>query len=257
MNTSTSLSCWIVNSDGEVWTLNSQGVGSLMSPAGQDFAFDIAVSMNDDAWIISTEPRQGGAVIKVRPGGEDEWYSMAAPAAAIRISVAPNGMLWTVNAAGEVWVLYPQGGGYRASPSGVQFAYDISAGADGSVWVVSYETREGGNVLQSYNQSTKTWTPLPAPAAATNVSVSKSGDLYTVNSIGEVWLVHPQGGGAILSPPGVDFGQEINVGPDGTVWLISSESRAGGNVIKWWSDENQTWNSIPAPAAAVRVAGTV
>jgi hypothetical protein len=249
--------CWTVNSDGEIWTLYPKGGGSLMSPAGQDFAFDIAVSQVGDAWIISTEPRQGGAVIKVRPAGEDDWLSMAAPAAAIRISVAPDGMLWTVNSVGEVWVLYPQGGGYLASPPGVQFAYDISAGADGSVWVVSYEPRDGGNVLQSYNQSTKTWTPLAAPAAATNVSVGKNGDLYTVNSIGEVWLVHPQGGGAILSPPGADFGQEINVGPDGTVWLISSESRAGGNVVMWWSGQGQTWNSIPAPAAAVRVAGAI
>ncbi|MFL6207952.1 MAG: hypothetical protein ACJ74W_03840 [Pyrinomonadaceae bacterium] len=250
--------CWTVNSKGEIWTLYQKGGGALMSPPGADFAFEIAIGPSvPDVWIISTVPRQGGAVPMVRPVAEDNWLPMAAPAAATKISVAPDGMLWTVNASGEVWALYPQGGGYLASPPGVDFAFDIGAGPDGSVWVVSTEARQGGNVLQSYNQSTQTWTPLAAPAAAIHVAVGPKGVLYTVNSVGEVWLIYPQGGGALLSPPGVDFGQEISVGPDGTVWLISTEPRAGGNVVMWWSGQNQIWNSIPAPAAAVKVAGTI
>jgi hypothetical protein len=229
-----------------------------MSPKGQYFAYDIAVGpVVADAWIISTKPRPGGNVIMVRPAAEDDWLPMAAPAAATKISIAPNGLVWTVNASGEVWALQPQGGGFLASPPGVAFAYDIAAGLDGSIWVVSNEAREGGNVLQSYNSSTKQWTPLAAPAAAISVAVGKGGELYTVNSKGEVWLIYPQGGGVLLSPPGVDFGQEINVGPDGTVWLISTEPREGGNVIMWWSGANQVWYSIPEPAAAIQVAGTV
>jgi hypothetical protein len=254
--------CWTVNAKGEVWTLKPQGGGSLMSPANQDFAMEIAVGPVDGtAWIISTQPRPGGAVIMKRSGGDSGWTPMPAPAAATMVSVDPDGVLWTVNTDGEVWVLVPGGGGgYLASPEEENFAYDISAGPDGSVWVVSTEDREGGNVLQSYNKNTKTWTPLPAPAAATNVSVGPGGVLYTVNSKGEVWLVYPQGGGVMLSPPDTDFGQQISVGPDGTVWLIGTQVQeqdgvVTGNVVMWWTGQNQVWNTIPFPAAAMKVAG--
>jgi hypothetical protein len=79
--------------------------------------------------------------------------------------------------------------------------------------------------------------------------------LYTVNAKGEVWLIYPQGGGAMLSPPGEDFAQDISVGPDGTVWIISNEGRVGGDAVMWWSGSNQIWSTIPAPAAALAVAG--
>ncbi|MCA1558403.1 MAG: hypothetical protein LC731_07685, partial [Acidobacteria bacterium] len=101
------------------------------------------------------------------------------------------------------------------------------------------------------------WTALAAPASAIKVAVSSNGTLFTVNSKGEVWLVYPQGGGALLSPPGENFAQDISVGPDGTVWIISNQSRPGGAAVMWWTGANQNWDTIPAPAAAMAVSGAV
>ncbi|HEY0319355.1 MAG TPA: hypothetical protein VGC66_00130 [Pyrinomonadaceae bacterium] len=248
---------WTVNSLGEVWTLYPQGGGSLMSPAGQDFAFEIAVALNGTAWVISTEARQGGAVIQGLPPG-DQWIPIPAPAAATKVAVDPNGNLWTVNEEGQVWFLYQQGGGYMASPPGEDFAMEISVAPDsGAVWIVSTDTYDDGNVLKRWDPNSQTWIALPAPAAADKVAVGPNGIIWTVNYKGEVWMLYPQGGGALMSPPGTDFAQAIGVGPDGTVWVISNEPREGGSVVMVWSGENQIWNPIPAPAAAVAVAGAV
>jgi hypothetical protein len=251
--------CWTVNSFGEVWTLYQQGGGKLMSPAGQDFAQDIVYGAGILVWIISTEDQKGGALIKgSEPPFDGTWFTIPAPAAASRIDTAPNGDLWTVNDMGEVWVIHPQGGGYLASPPGLDFALDIGCGDDGSVWITSMDVYpDYGNMLKRYDPSSKTWNALPAPASAIKVAVGPNGVLYTVNSKGEVWLVYPQGGGALLSPPNKDFAQDISVGPDGTVWIISNQGRPGGDAVMWWSGANQIWNTIPAPAAAIAVSGAV
>jgi hypothetical protein len=250
--------CWTVNSFGEVWTLYPQGGGQLMSPAAQDFAQDIAFG-GGLVRIISTEDLKGGALIKgCEPGDYGNWSSVPPPAAASRLAAAVDGTIWTVNDLGEVWALNPGGGGYIASPAGQDFALDIGVGTDGTVWIASMDVYpDYGNMLKRWDANSKTWTALPAPASAIKVAVGQNGVLYTVNAKGEVWLVYPQGGGAMLSPPDTDFAQDISVGPDGTVWIISNEGRPGGSAVMWWSGENQIWNTVPAPAAAVAVAGAV
>lgn len=248
--------CWTVNARGEVWTLDPQGGGKLMSPKGQYFAFNIAVNWAGDAFIISSKARPGGAVIMFRPYSEDEWHEIAAPAAAAAIAVG-SGTLWTVNASGEVWAIEPQGGGYLASPPGENFAMDICVGLDGSVLVISTEGSEAGNVLKRYDQNTKVWTSLPTPANATRIAVGKGGELYSVNVIGEVWLRPPKGAHVHISPPGVDFADEISIGRDGTVWITGKEPREGGNDVLWWSGKKEKWNSVPAPAAAMKIAGAI
>jgi hypothetical protein len=251
--------CWTVNSFGEVWTLYQQGGGQLMSPAGQDFAQDIVYGVGVLVYIISTEDQKGGALIKLsEPPFDGTWQTIPPPAAAKRVDVAPNGDLVTVNDLGEVWVIHPQGGGYLLSPAGQDFALDIGCGDDGSVWITSNEIDPNyGNLLKKYNPQTKGWDTLPPPASAVKVAVGPNGNLFTVNNKGEVWLIYPHGGGALLSPPGKPFAQDISVGPDGTVWIISNQGRRGGDAVMWWSGSNQIWNTIPSPAAAVAVSGAI
>ncbi|MBD0371157.1 MAG: hypothetical protein ICV60_10010 [Pyrinomonadaceae bacterium] len=251
--------CWTINSVGEVWTLNPGGGGQLMSPAGEDFAMsDIAMGPDGTAWAISTMAQKGGAlIIGSDPGHYGTWHKIPPPAAADRLSVGPDGTIWTVNVFGEVWALNPGGGGYIASPPGVDFALDIGAGADGSVWIASTDTYTDGNVLKRWNPNNNSWTALPEPASATRVAINPKGILFTVNSKGEVWLIYPQGGGALLSPPGPPFAQDISVGADGSVWIISNQGRPGGDAVMLWSGANQIWNAVPKPAAAVAVAGAV
>lgn len=219
---------------------------------------DIAMGPDGTAWAISTMTQEGGAlIIGSDPGHYGTWHKIPPPAAADRLSVGPEGTIWTVNDKGEVWALKPQGGGYIASPPSVDFALDIGAGADGSVWITSTDVNATGNVLKRWNASTKSWSALPAPASATKVAVNSKGILFTVNVKGEVWLVYPNGVGGQLSPPGPPFAQDISVGPDDSVWAISNQGRPGGAAVMLWSGANQIWTTIPKPAAAVVVAGAV
>lgn len=250
--------CWTVNSLGEVWTLYPEGGGQLMSPAGQEFAFDIDVDTGGIAWIVSTQARPGGAVIMGREPENTYWLPIAAPAAATRLSTAPDGTLWAVNDTGEVWIVNMDGSGKLMSPQGQDFALDVSVSAgDGSVWIISTDINDTGNALKRWDSGSNSWITLPAPASADKVSVAPNGNVWTVNTKGEVWMLYPQGGGELVSPAGQDFAQDIGVGPDGTVWIVGNEARPGGDAVMWYSGSGTSWNTIPAPAAATAVAGAV
>lgn len=254
--------CWTVNSLGEVWILYQQGGGKLVSPPNTDFAQDIVYGAGQIVWIISTEDQEGGALIKgcEPPYDSDSWFTIPPPAAANRLASDPSGNLWTVNDKGGVWYVYvPAGGGYLASPPNTDFALDIACGTDGSVYIASTEINVNyGNLLKRWNAGNKTWTTLPAPAAGIKVAVGQKGVVYALNAKGEVWLFYPQGGSVMISPPGIGFAQDISVGPDGTLWAVSgTKPRPGGNAVMWWAGANQVWYTIPAPAAAVAVAGAI
>lgn len=255
--------CWTVNSFGEVWTLYQQGGGKLISPAGQDFAQDIVFGSGSIVYIVSTEDQKGGALIKgcEPPFNIDvSWFTIPAPVAAARIASDPSGDLWTVNDEGEVWYINaPLGGEYLASPAGQNFALDISCGTDGSVWIASTEIDpKYGNLLKRYDPKSKTWTTLPGPASGIKVAVDPEGRLYVLNAKGEVWRLSSQGSGFMISPPGISFAQDISVGPDGTVWVVSGTiARKGGAAVMWWAGANDFWYTIPEPAAAKSVSGAL
>ena len=62
----------------------------------------------------------------------------------------------------------------------------------------------------------------------------------------------------MISPPGIEFAQDISVGPDGTVRAISgTNARPGGAAVMWWAGANEVWYTIPAPAAAIAVSGAI
>ena len=246
--------CWTVNTRGEVWIFDQQGGGTLMSPKGKPFAFNITVNWIGDAWIVSAKARKGGAAIMGRLISEDGWHELPPPAAATKIAVG-HGLLWTVNSSQEVWSIEPAGGNTQVSPSG--FAHDICVGLDGSIWAVSTEVSQGGNTLKVYDEGTKEWKSLPTPANATRIAVGLGGELYSVNVIGEVWLRQPKGGHVHISPPGVDFADEISIGRDGTVWITGKELVEGGNNLMWWSGKKDIWHTVPGPAAAVKIAGSI
>ena len=77
---------------------------------------------------------------------------------------------------------------------------------------------------------------------------------YNVNSAGEVWTYHEEGGGELLSPAGVRFAQDIGVGKDGSVWVITNEARPGGFAPAWLQDPAaKKWVTLAAPAAVTDV----
>ena len=248
---------YTVNSKGEVWTLQEQGGGELLSPPNAEFAQDIGVDAEGTAWIVGTEERPGGAAPSwAEAAAAKVWKTLAPPAAAASIAVGPNGVAYTVNDKGEVWTLHEQGGGELLSPANVCFAQDIGVGADGTVWIVGAEARPGGAVPKWLKDpATKTWKTLAPPAAASRIAVGPQGVAYTVNDKGEVWTLHKQGGGELLSPANQLFAMDIGVGADGTVWIVSAEARPGGAAPKWLKDPaTKTWETLAPPAAAVKIA---
>ena len=79
----------------------------------------------------------------------------------------------------------------------------------------------------------------------------------TVNSFGEVWTLHQQGGGELLSPANEEFAMDIGIGASGVPWVITTEPRPGGSVPAWLENAaTKTWNRLAAPAAAAAVSAT-
>ncbi len=78
---------YTVNSKGEVWTLQEQGGGELLTPPNAAFAQDIGVAADGTVWIVSSEARPGGAAPKwLKDRATKTWETLASPAAAIRIA---------------------------------------------------------------------------------------------------------------------------------------------------------------------------
>src|SRR5438034_115652 len=75
---------------------------------------------------------------------------------------------------------------------------------------------------------------------------------WTINAKGEIWTVKPQGGAELMAPQ--NFAAEISIGADATVWVISPDPQPdqSGNIIKWYDVVAKQWQTVPAPAAAVK-----
>ena len=261
---------WTVNSGGEVWTLQPEGGGSLYSPIG--FAQDIGVNAAGIVYVVKNTPQPGqkGYIVArlVSPAdGKDGsgWKELASPAAAVRIAVDPDGTAWTVNSAGQVRTLMPPGNGLVYSPE--DFAQDIGVGADNTVWVVTTKPLHGqkGDTaawLAARSGSNSSWEKVAWVRRAVRIAVDPDGIAWTVNSCGEVWTLKPESGGSLgsrYSPEG--FAQDIGVGADGTVWVVTTKPQFGqkGNIVAWLADpakgaDGSGWQELASPAAAVAIA---
>jgi hypothetical protein len=177
-----------------------------------------------------------------RPKRELEW-TFARDVRPVRLAAIPSGGVWVVSEAGEAWRFDSNGSGVRVLPSGA--VEEISVGADGQVWVVSREHRFGGRVVRRFLQTESAWYSLPPPASAVKIAGAPDGMAWTVNSKGDVWMLHPLGGGnfpycevdtacercrfsSVENP--VD---DIAVGPDGCVWITRPQRQGVGSTISY------------------------
>lgn len=252
-------SAWFIDGDRGVWTLDT--AGNTTQKAGADSALDLSVGADGTSWIISTETREspGGNIISWYDAANNSWVQVPPLAAAAQVAGAPDGNSWVINTQGTVWTVYPQGGYKLMSPEGVYFALDISVGADGTVWIISSETRQspGGNIISWYDAANNNWVQVPPLAAAAKVAGAPDGNAWVVNSKGEVWIVYPQGGYKLMSTADEYFALDISVGSDGTPWIISTdtgEPDKGGNRIKYCDTATGQWVTVPN-AEGVKVAG--
>jgi Matrixin/Putative peptidoglycan binding domain len=215
---------------------------------------DIGVGADGSVWVIGPNAFDDGFQIYKMSG------SIASPTwngdsrGALRISVDPNGIPWTVGASGGIRTrntTNPFTGGWISRPG---LAKDIGVGADGSVWVIGTNARPGGFGIYKWNGST--WIADASQGAAVKIAVGPNGIPWVINDARNFfrystndpltgsWL-HPTGVSTDLaiglgnSPPGPsdpDVGYVWSVGPIGTtgpanisVWDEQPFCNCGGN----------------------------
>jgi streptogramin lyase len=234
---------WLLGDSGEVLAVDTSG--ALVDVGGAIRARAISAGSDGALWLLPAEIGAGDVIVR-RQNGHLE--SLAVPAPAQKIAGGPDGTLWMLSVAGEVFSV--RGGEVRTrhSPPGIAFATEISVGLDGMVWIVSTATRFGGRIVRRLSDLPDRWYELPAPASATRISIGNDGMAWTLNAKGEVWRLHPRGGGnfaecqvdvactnCAFSPPGA-FAREISAGADGTVWVLASRTPDDLPGLFWLAD---------------------
>ncbi len=124
-------------------------------------------------------------------------------------------------------------------------AKDIDTGADGSVWVIGMNSRgSGGNSIHK-------WTGFgweEVGGAAVKIAVQPDGTPWVVNANG---VIYQRQANQWIPQPGL--AKDIDIGADGSVWVIGMNSRgSGGNSIHKWTGFG--WEEVGG--AAVNVAAT-
>ncbi|WP_138466155.1 tectonin domain-containing protein [Poseidonocella sp. HB161398] len=196
---------------------------------------DIAIGADGSVWVVGNDPRPGGFGIYRWNGRVMEDRGGAGTG----IAVGPDGLPWTVDDAGNIARLTPEG--WRAVPGQ---ARDIGIGADGSVWIIGCDRREGGYGI--YRREGGDW--VDAGGAALRISVSPEGEPWVVTEqnfifrrLGERWF-QVQGGAV-----------DIAVGADGNVWIAGSDHGwHGGYTVYHWNGRN--FESIGSAGGRVAVA---
>lgn len=246
---------WTVNTKGEVWTLQPQGGGNIFAPA--ESALSIGTGADGTVWIVSMKPLENGTGNVIQYFSGSGWTSVPGEVGGVTVAGDPSGRAWIVDEGGTVWVLDKQGNSKQMSTE--EFAIDIGVGTDGTVWIVSTQTREaaGGNIVMYLSPGSTEWVATPPPQAAVAISGSNSGVAWSVNTYGEIWTLDPQGGGNLMSPRGT--ATDVSVGPDGTAWMISTidGQSGGGNEVMWYNTSSGQWEAVPYPASASVVAGSI
>ncbi|MCI0429009.1 MAG: hypothetical protein L0210_00495 [Rhodospirillales bacterium] len=199
-------------------------------------AHDIALSGDGTLWVVGTDPVPGGFGLWRWTGA---WERLPEPFAATRIAGGMARDAWVVNDAQEIW--HVSGDNAERFPGG---ANDIAMGGDGTLWVVGTDAVPGGFGLWRW---TGTWERLPKPFAATRITAGPAQDVWVVNDLQEIWYL--DGTRAERLPGGA---RDIAMGPDGTLWVVGTDSAPGGYGLWRWNGGG--WRRLPEPLAAAQIA---
>ncbi len=223
-----------------------------MAPAGS--ALQVALGFDGTPWIVSTQRSNGpGNLIQYYSNGN--WQTLPNTIGASQIAGSTNGFCWYVDENNAVWAVDTNGTASRMSADGT--ALSVGVGNFGPAWAISTQSYEGGggNIILYYNENNGQWVPVPAPAAGTQLAGQYDNSAWVVNVTNAVYNVQQNGASTQISPDGTAL--QIGIGPDKTPWIISTQSNnsPGGSIIMYYA--NSSWNPVPAPAAAIWVAGSM
>jgi polyvinyl alcohol dehydrogenase (cytochrome) len=127
---------------------------------------------------------------------------------------------------------------FRVQPGG---ATDVSAGADGSIWVVGGNAVSGGFGVYRWNGGG--WTEYPG--GAVSIAVDPHGKPWVTNSAHHIYHWN---GSSWTSYAGA--ATDIGVGADGVAWIIGASPINGGYAI--YRRSGSAWSQVPG--AGVRIA---
>jgi hypothetical protein len=233
-------------------------------------ATDIAVGgAANTIWKIGNDAVAGGYSIAYwkpgLPGFGNKWVTV--PGGAVRIAVARGGIPWVVNANGEIFrrtAAAPNDGNWDLMPG---WAYDIGAGADGSVWVVGVSPLTNGFGMLKWNGSQ--WTPDGTDVGGLRISVDSTGIPWMVNDKGAVFRrtsTDPSSGSWTKLPSPLLGANDIAVSvrqeagrPGGLAWIshalvVGAWDEQPGVAEENGAPEVQAWRSPFASILATSVA---
>lgn len=228
-----------------VRTITPQGVSKEI----EENIRDISISANGTMWAVTIDPLAtekeagGGGVVKYKEPKGKKWITMES-GGATKIDGGPSGSkAYIINNKGEVWQLE-----IKKEPkqlAGAGFAREISAGADGTVWVISNEPVHGGGLIQYLENDH--WIKVPGEIGGNKITGTPDGKALIVNVNGMIAKVTKEGGFEQMTGDG--FAKEVSVAPDSSIWIISNEpSQDGGNKVSYQPAEGGAWQDIEGGA---------
>lgn len=241
-----------------IWSLTAAGKLRSLSPAGTGEATeenirDLSISGDGTIWAVTYTPLAteqeagGGAAVKYKKKGGKKWKPFNV-GGAVKIDGGPSGTkAFMVNNKGEVWQL--DVGKAPKQLAGENFAREISAGADGTVWVVSNLPVHGGGLIQ-YLGADGHWVKVPGETGGSKVCGTSKGTALVVNIDGMVGELGKDGG--FEQKTGNGFAREISVSPDGAIWVISNDpDESGGNKVAFQPAKGGAWQDVAGGAVVV------
>lgn len=191
--------------------------------------------------------------------GQGNWCNL--PGLAKQIAVAPNGTVYAVNSAGEI---YSFDGTSWTGIAGR--ASGVTAAADGSLYVLSNENGSGDEPIWHYSGGT--WTYVPGsgvqiasswdaksysgaggtiPADALYVLTSQ-GYIYAATADGSTYVGMP-GSASFIAPVVVNDGSGTAGG--GIYALASPLDTTNGSSMYYYDLDNAAWSGVPGAAVSV------
>ena len=202
--------------------------GWLLRPGlGNDLA-----SSNGHHWLIGANAVHGGYGIYQWNG--NDWDAI--DGGAVGIAVSPSGTPWVIN--NEDYIYRRENNTWQLLPGR---AKDIDISKNGSVWIIGANEVNGGYPIWYWHGTD--WTPIDG--GAVRIAVDPSDNPWIVNNEG---YIYRRVNDAWQLLPG--RAKDIDIGDDGSVWIVGTNEVTGGYGIYQWNGSN--WDV--KDGGAVRIA---
>jgi len=233
-----------ITNNNSVREISSDGVGKIIDQSVRD----LSISANGTMWAImldqnAEEKNAGGGPVVYKEPSAKKWNSIDS-GGAIKIDGGPKGSkAYIINNRGEVWQLEIGEKPIQLSAEG--FGKEISAGADGTVWVISQEGMHGGGSIHYLTDGQ--WVAVPSEMGAVKITGTPDGKAMIINTDGMIAQLEKDGKHEQITGDG--FAREISVAPDGATWIISNEPHEdGGNKVSFQTKPGMAWLDVDGGA---------